>query len=236
MLAAMSATLYGEHYQRAIRPFLSDVDSEAEALFLRARLPAGRLLDLGCGHGRHLARLAGFGIDRDRPSLLEARTVAPVVRADLAALPFGDGAFAGAWCWYNGLGTFADHEVPPILAEVGRCLAPGATLIVHGGHRARGVDHPDAASAAPLADGGHLRERVHFDPHRRRDEIVHQLTLPDGRATELAFFLRYYDAGEWQALLAAAGFDLAWCVGSLFGEPLAPSSDEIIVGATRRRR
>ncbi|WP_029458808.1 class I SAM-dependent methyltransferase [Solidesulfovibrio alcoholivorans] len=61
--------------------------------------PGDRVLDLGCGPGRMLGQLVaqGFrvaGVDRNKASLALAREKGlPVVRSDLAALPFGDGAF-----------------------------------------------------------------------------------------------------------------------------------------------
>lgn len=229
----MGAPLYGEHYLYAQRGFLPDRLSEAEGMFLRAHLPAGRLLDLGCGHGRHLAHVRGFGLDRDPASLAEAKRHRPVVRADFTALPFATGAFAGAWCWYNTLATFDDAQVPPILRELGRCVAAGGTLLLQGLHRDRAVTYPDQAYDEPLADGGLVRDRVHHDPVRRRDEIVRELRRADGRVIEVTFFLRAYTVDEWRALLADAGFALAWTVGSLFGEPVDAAADELILGAIR---
>ena len=96
---------YGGHH---------DDDAEAERLraqavviwnrerdaLARAGLMSGmRLLDVGCGPGGALERLAGelgrvpFGIDVSHDFLQRARAVAHSVRADGAALPFADGTF-----------------------------------------------------------------------------------------------------------------------------------------------
>jgi ubiquinone/menaquinone biosynthesis C-methylase UbiE len=63
--------------------------------------PGGRVLDIGCGRGGSLARLArrGFravGLDRSAPALAAARQAeAPLVLADGGRLPFADAALDG---------------------------------------------------------------------------------------------------------------------------------------------
>lgn len=230
----MSRHFFGELYLRSTRPFLSEVVTQAEANFLRANLPAGRLLDLGCGHGRHMALVPSIGVDSDRLSLAEAKEAGLVARADFRNLPFRSGAFQGAWSWFNSLGTFEDDQVPIILRELARCLAPGGVLIIHGSHLERARADPEAGFDGPLPDGSHLMERAVFDPIKRRDEVHRSLRLADGRLMEAPFFIRYYDLSEWNRLLSYAGFDLQWCVGGIDGAPLDDGSADLIVGAKRR--
>lgn len=230
----MSGPFFGELYLRSTRPFLSETVTQAEGRFLKSNLPGGRLLDLGCGHGRHLQQLPAFGVDRDPLSLAEAKFVGPVVRADFRAIPYRDRAFDGAWCWYNTLGTFEDDQVPLILDELARCVAPGGTLVIQGSHLERAVAQPEAGFDGPLPDGSHLTEKAVFNPQKRRDEIVRQLSLPEGRVMEAPFFIRYYDLEEWRSLLDRAGFEVKWWVGGLDGAPLNEASTDVIVGAKRR--
>ena len=230
----VSGPFFGELYLRSTRPFLSELVTESEGRFLRTNLPQGRLLDLGCGHGRHLQHVPAFGIDRDPLSLSEAKAHGPVVRGDFRQLPYRAGAFAGAWCWYNSLGTFEDDQVPLILAELGRCVAPGGTLVIQGSHPDRAVMQPEAGYDGPLQDGSHLKERAVYDPQKHRDEIHRALTLPDGRVLEAPFFIRYYQLAEWRTLLAEAGFDVQWAVGGIDGAALDHTSADVIVGAKRR--
>ena len=232
----MSGAFFGELYLRSTRPFLSDPVTEAEARFLRTNLPTtGRLLDLGCGHGRHLAQIPGtFGVDRDALSLVEARAHGLVARSDFTRIPFKTAAFEGAWCWYNSLGTFEDDQVPVVLREVARCLEPGATLVIHGSNRQKAAAQPEAGYDGEIGGGDHLVEKALFNPKKKRDEITRRLTCQDGRVLEASFFIRYYDLDEWRALLAEAGFQTRWCVGGIDGAALDDTSTDVIVGAQRR--
>jgi ubiquinone/menaquinone biosynthesis C-methylase UbiE len=90
----------------------------------------GRILDLGCGTGRTLARLpAGVvGLDPAWPSLQAARRRAPharLVQGSAEALPFRDGAFDTV------VGSLVLCSVPDAargLAEVRRVLDGGGEL------------------------------------------------------------------------------------------------------------
>ncbi len=230
----MSDPFFGELYLRSTRPFLSAQVTQAEASFLRRYLRGGRTLDVGCGHGRHLEELGGFGVDRDTLSLREARQFGGVARADFSALPFRTGAFDGAWCWYNSLGTLEDAEVPRVLAEVARCLRPGSPFVIQGSHIGRAMAQPEAGYDGSLGQGDHLVETARFDAVRRRDDIHRKLLLADGRVLEADFFIRYYDLDEWRGLLSEAGFETRWSVGALDGSSLDESSTDVIVGAERR--
>lgn len=238
------AGFFGELYLRSTRPFLPEHVSDAEADYLVARLTesgaTGLVLDVGCGHGRHLRRLAArlpgrvIGIDFDRLSLDEAKTGAPVVRGDFFKLPFRADALGAAWCWYNTLGTFEDEALPVALGELARCVRPGGWLIVHGTPPHAAQWQPEASYDGQLPDGSRLVEQVRFDPTKRRDGLTRELTLPDGRFMAASFFIRYYALSEWEALLDAAGFELRWVHGAVDGSALTDASVDQILGAQKR--
>jgi SAM-dependent methyltransferase len=232
---------FGELYLRSTRPFLPEAVSDAEGAYLTRQLTGvpGALLDLGCGHGRHLLRLPAFrgrlvGVDFDALSLTEARLVAPVARGSFFHLPFRAGAFGSAFCWYNTLGTFADEAVPAALAEIARCLRPGGCFIVHGSSPASAERQPVASFEGALPDGALLVERVRYDVARQRDELTRELTLPDGRVLSASFFIRYFTVPQWEALLEGAGFEVQWVHGAVDGSAPDASSVDQIVGARRR--
>lgn len=86
---------------------------------------AGPVLDVGCGEGRLAEALAAgvdwVGVDMSLAQL-ESNPYRPVVRADMRALPFRDGAFAEVahlWCLYH------VDEPAAAVAEAYRVLRPG---------------------------------------------------------------------------------------------------------------
>jgi SAM-dependent methyltransferase len=108
-----------------------------------ARREGGPLLELGCGTGRIVMPVARtgvrvVGIDRSEPMLAYARRRAkrlPVasrpelVRGDIRALPFEDGAFSGVMAPYGILQSLTrERDLQASLAEAARVLRPGASL------------------------------------------------------------------------------------------------------------
>lgn len=104
------------------------------ASFVRPLPPGSRLLDLGCGAGHDLKSLVRFGMCPVGVDYAEAmarvahRTSgAPVVNADMRALPFAGGAFDAIWA------SATLHHVGPdgltvALAECRRVLKSGGAF------------------------------------------------------------------------------------------------------------
>ncbi len=109
---------------------------------------AGRVLDLGCGTGRLLARIAAphrIGVDLAARMLAIARRRGlAVARADAHALPFDDASFDAI---VSGKGVFRYLDPARAYAECARVLRPGGVLALHNyGSRTftrRGAGRPD---------------------------------------------------------------------------------------------
>jgi len=109
---------------------------ELEQAALLPLLPAvagRRVLDLACGSGRYLARLAGqgaarlVGADLSAAMLARAKTVSrELLLADLRCLPVADAGFDLIVC---GLAVGHVVALAPAVAEMARVLAPGGTLV-----------------------------------------------------------------------------------------------------------
>jgi SAM-dependent methyltransferase len=114
--------------------------------FLGEVLPArGRLLDLGCGTGRHLEHFAragwrAVGVDLSEPMLREAAAKlsaaglrAELYRADILDLSFlPAGCFHAAICMFSTLGMIREPELRQrAVCEAARRLAPGGVFAAH---------------------------------------------------------------------------------------------------------
>ncbi len=91
--------------------------------------------DIGCGTGRLAPVLLAYGLDPHgvdlSPEMIRvARRDFPDFRfdvADVRALPFHDGALAGALCWYS-LMYLSPADRPRAFAELARVVQPGGYL------------------------------------------------------------------------------------------------------------
>jgi ubiquinone/menaquinone biosynthesis C-methylase UbiE len=116
----------------------SDLGASARAIVLRLLGEGpGRLLDVGCGGGAHVAELAargwfvtGVDLSAGQLALARARGV-DVVEADAAELPFEDASFDAAVSMF----THTDvDDFAAVLGEVARVLRSGGRFVYLGVH------------------------------------------------------------------------------------------------------
>ncbi len=114
---------------------------EAEIQHVLSRIrPSDTVLELGCGYGRVMARLAEraesvVGIDTAGPSLLLARDVLSpltncyLAQTDAVALAFGDRVFDVVVCIQNGICAFRVDQ-PSLIRESVRVTRPGGRVLL----------------------------------------------------------------------------------------------------------
>lgn len=154
-----------------------------------------RILDVGCGEGRLMARLVSagalpIGVDVAADLLESARAVGPVVRGSLPALAcIRDGVFDGALVSLV-LEHLADEAT--FFAEVGRVVRPGGRLALV-------VNHPvfTAPESAPIQEPDEVlwRPGRYFD-RGHTDEKAGEGTVRFHHRT-MAELLNAASAGGW---------------------------------------
>jgi SAM-dependent methyltransferase len=209
----------------AVYAHRDDAQAAAEAAVLRPFLPSsGRLLDLGCGHGRHLRALASSGLERiglDRSAaLLRAGRGGGwmSVRGDMRHLPFADGAFAAVLQLFTSFGYFArEEEDRQVLLEVSRVLAPEGVHVLDVPNRDRLV--------RDLVPGTHRRAGAYEVLERRRLDgaiLRKQVRLRHEDTGEERCYeecVRLYDRARLEDELAASGLRVMARLGGFAGEP-----------------
>lgn len=184
------------------------------ALELAQVEPGKPVADLGCGYGRHLTALmlAGhtpLGIDRSPLLLREAqRTGAPLLRADLRALPLHEGTLSAAFCFYSSMFLGTHEDARAALAEAARVLRPRGSLVITTDNPVRLAARPSAELAEDVPGLGRVVEHSAYDAAANVDTVTKKVTTPGGEVLSATFVIRYYPPPELAALARAAGLEL----------------------------
>jgi SAM-dependent methyltransferase len=237
-----------EQYLRTVFAEKPPAESAAQARAV-ARLtgcrPGARILDAGCGHGRHGVPLASagyrvVGLDSSVTLLAAARRSAhgarrpSFVRGSYAALPFAPASFDAVACLGTALG-YGEEDDRAALREFRRVLRTGGRLLIETLHRDQlGVRLPEHEER-PLASGAVLRFDRRFD--RARGVMHETQRLEDGtrNGAPRSYELRVYGEQELRRMLEHAGFAVVGCHASLdgTGEP-SPAAPLVLVAEVDR--
>lgn len=209
---------------------VQEIDFIVETLGLR---PGQRVLDVGCGPGRHAHELARrgivvHGIDISRRFIDLATESAPqgatFERMDARSLTFTS-EFDAAICLCQGaFGLMsADGENEAVLAGIASALRPGGSLALSAFSSYFAVKYQESATFDAANGVNHERTEV-------RDE--------QGVATEVDLWTTCFTPRELRLLCEQAGFDVThvWGVepGAYRAEPPSTETPEFLVIALRR--
>ena len=225
---------FGEEYLD-LYPHRDDQDAELLVGLLRRTLPwapGWRVLDFGCGAGRHARALnaAGvrpIGLDLSMSLLRRAReiTSAPLVRADLRTPPIRPGSVDLAVNLFTSFGYFeSDAEHASALAAMVGVVRSGGWFVL------------DFLNAELVRRSLVARESTRVG---EREMVITRVVSPDGRyvsktiavddGRQFTERVRLFSPEDLVELLRAAGVTVAARFGDYVGAPSTGSSPRIIL-------
>jgi len=198
------------------------------------------VLDIGCGHGRHMRVLSeaganAFGIDLSPELLAEARrrgSGGRIVRADMRALPFQDRMFDLALSIFTTFGYFeTDEEHARVLLETRRVLKPGGRLVIDTINSAR-LRSTLVSESRRDVDALTVLETRWIDETRRR--INKRVDVADRNRPEMprecwTESVRLWAPDELRDLVTQAGFDVVRMAGGFDGGEFSPETSERMI-------
>jgi len=209
-------------------------------------LPSGaRVLDVPCGQGRHAHLLAEAGFRVDgldySPHLIKKareRGTAPTLRytrGDMRKLPARwSGRFDSVVNLFTSFGFFTDPaDDARVVSEFARVLAPGGTLVWHGGSRDGVVARFLTRDWWKSDDGTMIGHQRSFDPLSGILSIETSWEGPSGRG-ERQHRIRLYTATRLAELCLDAGLVVEEAFDGWHDRPLRRRSSELLLVARKR--
>ncbi|HET8836635.1 MAG TPA: class I SAM-dependent methyltransferase [Gemmatimonadales bacterium] len=224
---------FGEEYLQ-LYPHRDGAEADRAVGLIAERVamePGWRVLDVGCGAGRHArafeqARTRCVGLDLSAALLRVARTVtgSPLVRADMRALPIRPRSMDLTVNLFTSFGYFEqDAEHAGALGEMVSTLRRGGWFVIDflnaSSVRARLVPHE-----VQRLGGVEVEVERSVSPDGRF--VCKQIRTATGRFTER---VRLFGAGEIEAMLAPAGVTVRERYGDYDASPLLPHSPRTIL-------
>jgi ubiquinone/menaquinone biosynthesis C-methylase UbiE len=225
---------FGEEYLQ-LYPHRDDAEADRAVALIAAATgltPGWRVLDVGCGAGRHArafrsigTRCVGLDLSRTLLSVARGVTDAPLVRGDMRHLPIRAGSMDLTVSLFTSFGYFEqDEEHAGALREMAATLRPGGWLVIDFLNAAEVRRRLVARETVPVQGGSAKVARTMSADGRY---VCKTIETPGGRRfTER---VRLFEQGEMSAMLAEAGLDVRRRFGDYDGAPLRSDSPRTIL-------
>ena len=200
--------------------------------------PGTRVLDVGCGSGRHLAELQRIGyratgLDLSSSMLEAALAAVPecgLVRADMRQLPFRAGSFDVVTSYFTSFGYF-DNEDDDLqaLSEARRLLGAGGWYLLDFLNAAEVVAHLKTEDHRTVSGVHVVQERRLAAGGRIIEKRISIEAHDDAPAREFVERVRLYRPEDLDSMLVRAGLRPGPTFGGYDCSPFSPESPRYIV-------
>ncbi len=242
------STWYRQHFNEDYRTLYAardDAEAEVQVAFAEEQLkirPHDRVLDLCCGHGRHLEALAkrnirATGIDLSLPLLKEAlvRGNGALLRADMRKLPFAADAegFSVLLNFFTSFGYFQEeNDNLAVIEEIARVLRPGGRFLLDlmNPHNA---SSPDPSTLREEGSFKIAEERWFSQENQRVEKRIRLLDRTTGRESEYMESVRVYLEDEIISILAERNLKVEQVFGDFEGSAFATESPRQVLCGVR---
>ncbi len=247
-------SFFDEIYYETYRPIEPEERNERETKFIveALNLPTeSRIIDIGCGYGRHAAYLAKWGYKivcydlsryllkkaQERFQQFKVENRVEIIEGDMRKLKYHE-EFDGAYMFYTVFGYFSDEENINVMKLVAKALKPSGRLLID-------LLNPIPLFRDAFEYGGSWKswfsrgeyiilEETKLDPLESR--IVSTRTyIRDGKVIGTrSFSLRLYTYPEIRNIMEKSGLYPTNTYGNTRGDPYTPTSPRLIIVAEKR--
>jgi ubiquinone/menaquinone biosynthesis C-methylase UbiE len=239
---------FGEHYMKEYSHELPSERTKLETDFIEKVLKlrkGAKILDLGCGHGRHSVELAkrGFKVTGQdlnsyflklaEESSKNLKVNVRWIKSDMRKIPFTN-EFNTVLNLFTAFGYLeTDEEDEKVMKQISNALKPRGKFLMDVSNRDRIIRNYIEKDWTVLPDSTIELTEKKYDPVRGGHEDIRTYLYPDGTKKKFVLWVRMYTITEITAMMKRAGLVFKEAYGDYNFTPYNSRSRRCIILAQK---